>query len=50
MNEKIWHYVFDIAEISIVDNGLGISRIFFRDKNTQIFNNFLEEESPPQNL
>lgn len=45
MNEKIWHYAFNIGEISIVDNGLGISGLFFKNKSMKISNNFLEEET-----
>lgn len=46
MIEKIWHYAFDIGEIGIVDNGFGISKVFFKDESKKILDNYIKEETP----
>ena len=43
MNEKVWYYSFDICEIGIVDNGIGISRIFF--KNADNSDKYIKQET-----
>ncbi|MDR0404874.1 MAG: methylated-DNA--[protein]-cysteine S-methyltransferase [Oscillospiraceae bacterium] len=43
MDKKIWRYSYDIGEISITDDGIGISEVSF--KNKDCFNDYIEEET-----
>ncbi|GHV25372.1 methylated-DNA--protein-cysteine methyltransferase [Clostridia bacterium] len=47
MKEKVWYYPFEIGTIGIVDNSLGISKVFFKDTKTSVgeSNNYISEET-----
>ncbi len=46
MKEKIWAYSFDIGEICIAENNLGISKVFFKNSDQKTSDEFIEEETP----